>query len=66
MENLQNELGGRVTRRCGISQTTFDAQVSKGERFLSERVKSDFVEYLCIPLISVTFCFIVVCLINVQ
>ena len=23
-ENLQNELGGRVTRRCGISQTASD------------------------------------------
>ena len=24
-ENLQNELGGRVTSRCGVSQTAFDA-----------------------------------------
>ena len=48
-ENLQNELGGRVTRRCGVSQTTSDAQVSKGERFLRETDRRMIsVECLCV------------------
>jgi len=70
MENLQNELGGRVTRQCDVSQTASDASVSKGERVLREkRMVSYSVEYLFVighTLGFWCFLFIVEYLINRQ
>ena len=65
-ENPQNELGGRVTRQCGVSQTASDALDSKREILEQIDWRVIFLEYFSVPLTSVAFSFIVAHLINGQ